>query len=416
MASKCRLSEVHVQFPAKGGTLEGVQAPRRTETREGSSWLRNPTPGALLLGVCLLIGARTPGPGLFAQTVSLELVPSATTLSGCANEELAVTLRLVNPDRMEIAGYQAFLRFPADQFEVVAYEDLLERENVYLQAPAPLGDGFRVCTENVDDPWDDGLGSDVVSVVVSVIEDDEGDGVGPITASEADLGRFVFRTKGVPSGSEGVVFRSNDSSCHVPFDQVTKVFSRQGQTIPIVPPNSTSVVVNETDPQLTFFRCEDRGNKVDLFWGFPGDESVAGVRLFRNGEQIANILLRGLTSFADEEPPVGETVYEAAILLAGELEREGCRLSCSLEFRFVRGDANGDGRVNLTDSVAILGHLFQGRPLECTDSGDFNDTGDVNLTDAVAVLDYLFRPGSMPPPPPFPEPGIDPTRDDLICH
>ncbi len=383
-------------------------------TRTTLDPLRTAIQGALLLLLIVSQGVGAPARGLLAQEISLQLVPSATTLSGCAEEELQLTLRLINPGMLEVGGYQAFLKFPAEQFTLVAYDDLLASENTYVQAPSPLGNGFRPCTQVADDPWDDGMGNDVVSVVVSLIEDQEGE-VMPFTAPEADLGRFVFRTTGVPSGAEGVVFQSNDTDCHAPFDQSTKVFSSQGETISMTSPESATVVVNESDPQLRFFRCEDRGSRVELFWGFPAAEGVAGVRLFRNGEQLANILLTSLTSFVDEEPPSGDAVYEAAILLVGDLEQAGCRLSCSLQFRFLRGDANGDGRINLTDSVSILGHLFQGVPLECADAGDFNDSGAINITDVVAVLEYLFQPGGALPPPPFPQPGVDPTPDNLVC-
>lgn len=362
-----------------------------------------------LVGVCLLGAGASALP---AQEVALELVPSATTLSGCAEEELEITLRLINPATLAIGGYQVFLRFPAEQFGVVGYDDLFASENTYVQAPPPLGEGFRDCTRSSDDPWDDGMGSDVISVVVSLVR---GAGGAPVAAPEVDLGRFVFRSTGASSAPEGVVFRGNDSVCHPPFDQTTKVFSRTGETIPVSSSIAATVVVNESDRQLTFFRCEDRGTRVELSWGFPAADGVAGVRLFRNGEMLANILLTSLTSFTDEAPLSGESEYEAAILLEGELEREGCRLRCSTAFRFIRGDANGNGGINLTDSVAILGHLFQGRPLECPDAGDFNDTGTVNLTDAVATLEYLFRPGGIAPPPPFPEPGVDPTPDGLVC-
>jgi hypothetical protein len=36
----------------------------------------------------------------------------------------------------------------------------------------------------------------------------------------------------------------------------------------------------------------------------------------------------------------------------------------------------------------------------------------LNITDPVLLLLYLFR-GGMPPPPPFPNPGLDLTPDDL---
>ena len=76
---------------------------------------------------------------------------------------------------------------------------------------------------------------------------------------------------------------------------------------------------------------------------------------------------------------------------------------------------DGNGRVNITDSLAILGGLFQGRVLKCDDAADFNDSGDLNLTDAVVMLEYLFRAGGTRPPPPFPLPGVDPTPDNLVC-
>ena len=59
-------------------------------------------------------------------------------------------------------------------------------------------------------------------------------------------------------------------------------------------------------------------------------------------------------------------------------------------------------------------HLFQGKPIDCTDAGDFNDDGSLNQTDAIAVLQHLFNGGGNPPPP-FPELGVDPTPDALSC-
>jgi hypothetical protein len=79
---------------------------------------------------------------------------------------------------------------------------------------------------------------------------------------------------------------------------------------------------------------------------------------------------------------------------------------------FLRGDADDDGRVNLTDAVSILGQLFLGRAMVCGDASDANDDGRVNLTDAVYVLGHLFL-GGPPPAPPYSEPGGDPVTDDV---
>jgi len=39
---------------------------------------------------------------------------------------------------------------------------------------------------------------------------------------------------------------------------------------------------------------------------------------------------------------------------------------------------------------------------------------DNNIADGIALLGYLFN-GATPPPPPFPDCGIDPTSDALEC-
>ncbi len=85
---------------------------------------------------------------------------------------------------------------------------------------------------------------------------------------------------------------------------------------------------------------------------------------------------------------------------------------------FIRGDANGDGSSNLTDSITILGSLFSpgGPPLLCRDAADCNDDGGVNLADAIYLLSYLFIPGFPAPPPPT-VCGADPTPlDPLGCQ
>jgi hypothetical protein len=81
---------------------------------------------------------------------------------------------------------------------------------------------------------------------------------------------------------------------------------------------------------------------------------------------------------------------------------------------FVRGDADLDGMVGLTDAIRILGFLFQGGTAPCLDAADVDDSGQVDITDAIRLLNYLFL-GDEPPPPPFPEAGPDPTEDELDC-
>ncbi len=82
---------------------------------------------------------------------------------------------------------------------------------------------------------------------------------------------------------------------------------------------------------------------------------------------------------------------------------------------FLRGDADGNREVDITDAIRILNYLFTGgTPPVCMDAADVNDRGSVDISGAIAILGYLFL-GAASPSVPFPLPGPDPTEDDLGC-
>jgi glucose/arabinose dehydrogenase len=83
---------------------------------------------------------------------------------------------------------------------------------------------------------------------------------------------------------------------------------------------------------------------------------------------------------------------------------------------FIRGNGNGDGVVDISDSVYVLVHLFIGSGGEppCEDALDTDDNGIIEITDAVYGLNALFT-GGPPPPQPYPQCAGDPTADDLGC-
>jgi spore coat protein CotH len=82
---------------------------------------------------------------------------------------------------------------------------------------------------------------------------------------------------------------------------------------------------------------------------------------------------------------------------------------------FIRGDADRNGAIDVTDAKDILEYLF-GPPQEdaCSDRLDGNDDGEVNISDPIFLLFYLFE-GGPEPASPFPGPGVDPTGDGLLC-
>jgi PKD repeat protein len=80
---------------------------------------------------------------------------------------------------------------------------------------------------------------------------------------------------------------------------------------------------------------------------------------------------------------------------------------------FVRGDADGNGMLNLSDAVTTLNYLFMGGPVpDCHDAADTTDDGKIDISDAAFALNYLFLSGILPAPP-FPFAGLDPTDDAL---
>jgi hypothetical protein len=82
---------------------------------------------------------------------------------------------------------------------------------------------------------------------------------------------------------------------------------------------------------------------------------------------------------------------------------------------FVRGDANADRRIDLSDAIFTLMYLFAGRTdIPCFDALDENDDGSITIADPIYLLAYLYASGAAPPPP-FPALGEDPTEDPMTC-
>jgi hypothetical protein len=82
---------------------------------------------------------------------------------------------------------------------------------------------------------------------------------------------------------------------------------------------------------------------------------------------------------------------------------------------FRRGDANGDGQIDISDAVFTLRYLFSPGVIPgCLDAADSNDDGDLDISDAVAVLLELFRESGHIAPP-VGSCAADVTFDGLSC-
>jgi hypothetical protein len=82
---------------------------------------------------------------------------------------------------------------------------------------------------------------------------------------------------------------------------------------------------------------------------------------------------------------------------------------------FIRGDANLDRRLDVSDVVRVLRYLFAGGELGCADAADVNDDEALNIADAAALLEFLFRKGASPRAP-YPAAGFDREGEALGCE
>ncbi len=107
--------------------------------------------------------------------------------------------------------------------------------------------------------------------------------------------------------------------------------------------------------------------------------------------------------------------YEIQQGIGEDLDLNGFLDTCD-RAPFVRGDANADGRVDISDPIGTLGWSFHGGPkLTCLVAADVNDDERLDTSDAVFALGFLFA-GGRRPSPPFPVAGADPTPDGIDCN
>ncbi len=85
--------------------------------------------------------------------------------------------------------------------------------------------------------------------------------------------------------------------------------------------------------------------------------------------------------------------------------------------KFIRGDANANGFMEIGDPITVLMYLFQGGDEPpCLAAANANASTDVDIADGVFLLNFLFMQGP-PPPHPFPDCGYeDESVSNLSCE
>ncbi|MEM7232593.1 MAG: right-handed parallel beta-helix repeat-containing protein [Planctomycetota bacterium] len=157
--------------------------------------------------------------------------------------------------------------------------------------------------------------------------------------------------------------------------------------------------------------CVIEGDEV-----FPGEGNRRGDPLFvGDGDYRLQVGSPAIDAGTGDDAPETDIAGRERVCAndVGAFET-GCRAVSGTRFR--RGDANGDGRVDISDSIAVLSYLFLGGPEpECLDAADTDDSGSLNITDGHAINVYLFLGGTaFPSPGPF-GCGPDSTPDAVTC-
>jgi hypothetical protein len=99
------------------------------------------------------------------------------------------------------------------------------------------------------------------------------------------------------------------------------------------------------------------------------------------------------------EPTVDDigTIKHVAVAVSDGFDIDECSFEINVLPEAGRGDANGDGNINLGDAVFLINHIFHNGPAPVpAEAGDANCDGGVNVGDAVYLVNYVFRDGPAP--------------------
>ena len=151
-----------------------------------------------------------------------------------------------------------------------------------------------------------------------------------------------------------------------------------------------------------------------------GNGRAASVLLARHGAKVA-LIDTNRDWVAATAAMIAEEGGTARSWVCDVTDAAACKVPAGP--RFVRGDGNSDGSINLTDGVIPLLYLFSGGDAPaCVDAADTNDTGAIEITDAIIIFSWLFSGGAAPASPSPTSAGYlrtdcgeDLTADGLGC-
>lgn len=167
--------------------------------------------------------------------------------------------------------------------------------------------------------------------------------------------------------------------------------------------------IDSVDPR---YGSADGGALVRIL----GTNFQAGARVYFGAVEAASATLVSSAEIRAVAPPGTGRVAVRVVNRDGQAAEVPDAFEYVESPKFVRGDANLDGKPDLSDAVTILAYSYLGGALGCLEAADVDDDSSIQITDPIALLGYLFQ-GERAPAPPFPGPGTDPDgeADGLGC-
>lgn len=172
-----------------------------------------------------------------------------------------------------------------------------------------------------------------------------------------------------------------------------KMDPSEERTVTITFKNTGPQALNEI-PKLKFFNPPQNPNTdtvvdTSYSWGINDVIFPATLQPVAPGENAQ-------FTFRIKAPP-GPGVYACDWAIVAK-DRPSFVVSKNISVGLIKGDANMDGLINLSDAVTILNYLF-GNAEDAQillETSDLNNDRNINISDGIYLLNYLFRAG--PPP------------------
>ena len=137
---------------------------------------------------------------------------------------------------------------------------------------------------------------------------------------------------------------------------------------------------------------------------YNGDKDLLGERFIAVLADDPQGCAHYQTNIIDLLPQPGSAVNAPPLVTVASIDCEGLSslparvyadLFCPAKVLNNTGDANIDGKLDISDAILLLTYFFKGGQRPCFNSADFNKDLKIDLSDPIAILNFQFL-GKLP--------------------